>query len=313
MKKIFLVLSLIVSVIEFSLGQASTQSYSTLVRIADSLYNIKDYKASAFTYSEAFKMNGWTGTTNDRYNAACSWSLANYPDSAFSNLQIIVTKANYYNYDHIITDPDLKNLHSDKRWLPLIAGVKQNQEKAEAKLNKPLVAELKQVLKDDQGPRLKIDSVSKKYGYNSVEMNHLWNDIGRKDSVNLVKVKAILDKYGWLGPDVVGNSGAVTLFLVIQHADQQTQEKYLPAMRNAVKNGKANPANLALLEDRVALEEGKKQIYGSQIGRDEKTGKFYIRPIEDEINVDKRRAAVGLPPLKDYVKQWGILYVSPTN
>jgi len=142
-------------------------------------------------------------------------------------------------------------------------------------------------------------------------MNELWADIDRRDSVNLVKVKAILDKHGWLGPDVIGNSGSLTLFLVIQHADKQTQEKYLPAMREAASNGKAAPANLALLEDRVALEEGKKQIYGSQIGRDEKTGKFYIRPIEDEINVDTRRAAVGLPPLKDYVKQWGIIYVKP--
>ena len=313
MKKIFLVLSLALFVIEFAAGQGSPKNYSALVRVADSLYNIKNYKASAFTYSEAFKINGWAGTSNDRYNAACSWSLANYPDSAFSNLQNIITKANYYNYDHITTDPDLKNLHSDKRWQPLIARVEQNQEKAEAKLNKLLVAELKQVLKDDQGPRLQIDSVSKKYGYNSIEMKQLWNEIGRKDSVNLVKVKAILDRYGWLGPDVVGNSGAVTLFLVIQHADQQTQEKYLPGMHEAVKSGKANPANLALLEDRVALEEGKKQIYGSQIGRDEKTGKFYIRPIGDEINVDKRRAAVGLQPLKDYVKQWGIIYVSPAK
>ena len=64
-------------------------------------------------------------------------------------------------------------------------------------------------------------------------------------------------------------------------------------MREAVKNRKARPEQLALLEDRVALAQGKKQIYGSQIHQDPKSGKYFVAPIEDEPNVNKRRAAVG--------------------
>jgi hypothetical protein len=82
-------------------------------------------------------------------------------------------------------------------------------------------------------------------------------------------------------------------------------------MREAVKKGNALAGNLALMEDRSALEHGKKQIYGSQIGRDMKTGKYYIDPIEDEANVDKRRTAVGLGPLADYASQWNIIYQLP--
>jgi hypothetical protein len=67
-----------------------------------------------------------------------------------------------------------------------------------------------------------------------------------------------LDKYGWLGADVVGGQGNSTLFLVIQHSDQATQEKYLPMMREAVKNGKAQGSSLALLEDRAALGQRQK-------------------------------------------------------
>ena len=135
-------------------------------------------------------------------------------------------------------------------------------------------------------------------------MNEHWQLINKKDSLNLIEVKAILDKYGWVGPDVVGGQGSVTLFLVIQHADQATQEKYLPMMREAVKNGKAQSGSLALLEDRVALRQGKRQIYGSQIGRDPETQVYYVSPLEDPENVDKRRADVGLPPLAEYVKNW---------
>lgn len=77
-------------------------------------------------------------------------------------------------------------------------------------------------------------------------------------------------------------------------------------MREAVKNGNANGADLALLEDRVALRTGKKQIYGSQIWRDPETGKFHVMPLDDPDNVDERRAAVGLGKLQDYISIWGV-------
>ncbi|PZP40871.1 MAG: hypothetical protein DI598_18930 [Pseudopedobacter saltans] len=112
-----------------------------------------------------------------------------------------------------------------------------------------------------------------------------------------------MDTKGWLGADKIGKKGNQTLFLVIQHSDKATQEKYLPMMREAVKEGKAQPDNLALLEDRVALKQGKPQIYGSQVGSDS-TGKYFVFPLLDPENVDKRRAEVGLPPLSDYLSYW---------
>lgn len=292
-------------------AQKRTTEYQSMINKADSLYNSKNYKASAITYSSAFKLNGGNGTRNEKYNAACSWSLAGNADSAFYYLDKISRADGYDNYEHITTDADLIPLYKDKRWPALIAAVKKNEEITEAKLNKPLVEELKQILKDDQGPRLAIDSVQKKYGRNSPQLKDLWKKISYLDSINVIKVEAILDKHGWLGPDSIGPRGTQTLFLVIQHADIKVQEKYIQGLRDAVKKGNAFPDELALLEDRVALREGKKQIYGSQIGTDNKTGKAYIFPIEDEINVDKRRAEVGLQPLKDYVRQWGIDYKGP--
>ncbi|MNK88442.1 hypothetical protein D3C87_1084030 [compost metagenome] len=130
--------------------------------------------------------------------------------------------------------------------------------------------------------------------------------MGEKDSINLIKVMKILDERGWLGKNVVGTQGNQTLFLVIQHADLEYQQKYLPMMREAVKNGNANPGNLAYLEDRVALREGKKQIYGSQSSKNKKTGKICIAPMIDPDNVDKRRAEVGLGTMADYAVKLNI-------
>ncbi len=284
----------------------TTPAYNKLVHQADSLYASGDYKNSALTYSAAFKANDWKATSNDRYNAACSWALSGQPDSAFFNLNRVATLMDYRNYAHITADTDLNSLHKDKRWEPLIAVIKANKEKAEAHLNKPLVAQLDSIYTEDQQYRMQIDAIEKKYGWESPEMKAHWELINMKDSVNLIKVMAILDKYGWLGPEVVGQQGNITLFLVIQHSDIAVQEKYLPMMREAVKNGKAQGSNLALLEDRVALRQGKRQLYGSQIAKDAGSEAYYISPLEDPDNVDKRRAEVGLPPLADYVMRWNI-------
>ena len=83
-----------------------------------------------------------------------------------------------------------------------------------------------------------------------------------------------------------------------------TQEKYLPMMRDAVKSGKAKRSSLALLEDRVALKQGRKQVYGSQISWNMKTNTYYVLPLADPDAVDKRRAEMGLPPLQIYLSNW---------
>jgi hypothetical protein len=121
-----------------------------------------------------------------------------------------------------------------------------------------------------------------------------------------VIVLEILDQYGWLGPEVISQEGSSALFLVIQHADIDTQQKYVPMMRDAVIKKKANPESLALLEDRIALRTGNKQIYGSQVARNPKTQEYYILPMIDPDQVDFRRAEVNLGLMKEYAGYFGI-------
>jgi hypothetical protein len=61
--------------------------------------------------------------------------------------------------------------------------------------------------------------------------------------------------------------------------------------------GEVSRQDLAYLTDRVLVNDGKKQRYGTQMGMN-----FEPQPIEDAGNVDQRRAEVGLPPLAEYVK-----------
>src|SRR5689334_3526711 len=68
------------------------------------------------------------------------------------------------------------------------------------------------------------------------------------DSTNLIQVEALIRKYGWPGKSFVGVEGNIAAFLVIQHADLKTQEKYLPIMEQSVKEGESREADLALLK-----------------------------------------------------------------
>jgi hypothetical protein len=172
MKKRVLIFAFILST-TLTFGQNIPQEYFDLVKKADSLYNAKDFRNSAKKYSDAFRANGWKGLPNDRYNAACSCALASVPDSAFFQLDRIATKSNYTNYGHITTDPDLNSLHNDSRWKSLLEKIKQNKDKTEANLNKPLVAMLDSIYVDDQKYRQQINEIEKKYGWESLGLQDL--------------------------------------------------------------------------------------------------------------------------------------------
>jgi hypothetical protein len=279
-----------------------------LIHEAWKLYESEEYLKSGQKYAEAFVALNNKGMVTDRYNAACSWALANQPDSAFIQLFKIAEKGKYTNLRHITTDTDLNSLYADSRWNKVIEIVTLNKEKSEANLDKSLVTLLDTIYQEDEKYRRQIKEIDQKYGWDSDEMKAHWKIITEKDSINLIIIEKILDDRGWLGPDIIGNQGASTLFLVIQHSDLATQEKYLPMMRDAVKKGNARASSLALLEDRVALRKGGMQIYGSQIGRDQETGQNYVRPLMDPDNVDIRRAEVGLGSIQEYISNWGLTW-----
>lgn len=286
--------------------------YRSYTTTAFNLLKAKKYKESAATYENAFEVLNGKGVATDRYNTACAYALAGNTDKAFYYLFYLAEKVTnkYKKYDYLKSDNDLVSLHKDSRWAKLLKIVRQNAVSYESKLNKVLVSILDDVFKEDQKYRKQIAGIAKDYGWDSKQMSDLKATIRKVDSINLIKVKKILNKYGWLGADVITQQGNTTLFLVIQHSDLKTQEQYLPLLREAVKKGNATPNNLAFVEDRVAIGKGGKQIYGSQIGRNKETGEFYVLPLVDPDNVNKRRAKIGLGKIEAYVLSWGIEWKS---
>jgi hypothetical protein len=127
------------------------------------------------------------------------------------------------------------------------------------------------------------------------------------DGENTKWLMQVIDERGWPTIAMVGKDGANAAWLLVQHADHNVkfQRKCLDLMTKLPKV-EVSRSELAYLTDRVLLAEGKNQIYGTQFSNED--GQFRPRPLEDEVNVDKRRAEVGLEPLADYAKTMQQMY-----
>jgi len=73
-------------------------------------------------------------------------------------------------------------------------------------------------------------------------------------------------------------------------------------MRQAVKDKKLEPRFLVRAEDRIATERGDLQIYGGQMKYYPETKSFNVWPIYDPVNIDKRRAKIGLNTIAEHLK-----------
>jgi len=190
----------------------------------------------------------------------------------------------------------------------LIVNISFGQNQNKNNVYPSIRAQLDTIYTLDQQYRRQMSEIEKKYGTQSEEFTTLLLQIQETDSLTLIEVEKILDKHGWLGAEIIGEQGNKTLFYVIQHSDLETQLKYLPMMREAVQLGNARKIDLALFEDRIAVRQGKRQIYGSQIFKDYDNGEVYVWPLIEPEKVNERRAAIGLGPIEDYVTRVGITW-----
>lgn len=168
-------------------------------------------------------------------------------------------------------------------------------------------SELEALYESDQRDRAALMEAFRKHGPGSPEVIALAKAQQSINLENLRRLEKIVADGGWPRLSLVGPKAASAAFLIVQHADLATQQRYLLIIRQAVTAGEARASDLALLEDRVLVGQGKKQLYGSQLQSDGRGGwQFY--PIEDDTQVDERRRSVGLPPLAEYARQFGIDY-----
>ena len=154
----------------------------------------------------------------------------------------------------------------------------------------------------DQTPKDSLDLIAKRIKVNPTYFKNNYKSVSvTLDGENIKRVEEIIAKYGYPGKALVGTPENRAAWIVIQHSSPQVIQKYLPMLREAVKNGDLDRQSLALTEDRNLMYQGKKQIYGSQFF--EVNGKPAFWPIENSEKVNELRKEAGfVQTIEEYSK-----------
>jgi hypothetical protein len=200
-----------------------------------------------------------------------------------------------------------------------ISGFAQNP------INVELKKQLDSILLADQGIRefgdtetsdKRKDTLALLLNYPRAVLNKNAYTISRKiDSANLEKVERIIKEYGYPGKTMVGAPANTAVFYVIQHSGKIST--YYPLIEKAGRSGELPLKYMAMMLDRKLGQEGKAQVYGTQVYMvmvlNPKTGKKepfeYVVPIEDAKNVNKRRKEAGFDnTVEENALRFGIVY-----
>ncbi|MEC3881404.1 DUF6624 domain-containing protein [Parapedobacter sp. 10938] len=145
---------------------------------------------------------------------------------------------------------------------------------------------LEEIYDADQG--IKIELMNALGG----DLGDLFGRMAQIDSVNRIKMNGILSDYGWLPQSKVGEKASSAIFFVVQHGGKEMIQKNLPALQKLASENEAKSTHAALMEDRLLMKQGKKQIYGTQASGDT-TGQSYVWPVADPKRINELRKTAG--------------------
>jgi len=127
-----------------------------------------------------------------------------------------------------------------------------------------------------------------------------WDD--SVDKKNTEGMKKIIGEIGWPSVSKVGKEASIDAWLLVQHADHDVDfQSYCLSLINELPVGEARAEDIALLTDRVRVNSGQPQVYGTQFRQMD--GKHVPKDIEDIENVNERRKAVGLDSLEENIER----------
>lgn len=142
----------------------------------------------------------------------------------------------------------------------------------------------------------------------SLNDDSLWDE--SVDLRNTMRMKEIVSEIGWPTADKVGEIAASQAWLLVQHADHDVAfQKECLALMKAAEPGQVSLRDIALLEDRVRVNSGEPQLYGTQFRQE--GGKHVPQPIEDAANVNERRKAMSLDTFEENIARMYERYGTP--
>ncbi len=304
MKQLVFIVALFSGIIPVMSQSKADSLYIVYVTEGKGLYQSGEYLKSAEAYKKAFDQYGGKAVPNDRYNAACSYALSANSKKALFHLHYLSDSTQFSDIGLITTDTDLNSLHDTKEWDKLIEKVKANKYELEKDFDQDLITKLDSLKTLDQKWRkMSTDYANGTIDSSSTSREEIMENVRATDSLNYLELKSIVEKHGFPGFDLVGKNGSHNFWLMIQHQDRNTdfQIEVLTLMKKQVDVDNANKNDYAYLVDRVRVNTGKLQVYGTQMTINEDRTSYMPKPVEDPDNLNKRRLEMNLSPIETYI------------
>jgi hypothetical protein len=117
---------------------------------------------------------------------------------------------------------------------------------------------------------------------------------------NVAWLRSVLARIGWFDARRYGEQASLAAWLIIQHADHDRawQAAMLEDLRVRAARGELAWRHVAYLTDRVAVNHGRPQVYGTQarcVG-----GDWRVEPVIEPEALDRRRADMAMESMADY-------------
>lgn len=277
----------------------------------DSLRLAGDLAGAVDAYREVLKRTG--GDRDAAYGDAtygdATYALAStyalqpqHLDSAFYYLDLALAREETMKP---LFDADLYFLTDDERW----AQVETNQldklaTQVTGSFDREYARALLRMRMSEWAFRYHIMLAHRQLGPESPILSALAKAMGEHHDANEAHLERLIEEKGWPELSAVGEAAAYAAGNVVNHADLETRQRYLPMLKAACERGEADWSRYAHILDRTELELGNPQVYGTQMEFNEETERYEPRPMVDPDRVDERRTEKGMEPIEEQLRRF---------
>ena len=127
----------------------------------------------------------------------------------------------------------------------------------------------------------------------SAALAAMWAPVSAMDDRLLAELLPLIPEEGWFTKSKYGARASEAAFLIIQHSNIEQWRRFVPILEPLALAGEVDGEDYGLMYDRLAVNEGRPQRYGSQATCED--GKWGIDwdNLEDPSNADQRRRDLG--------------------
>ncbi len=135
------------------------------------------------------------------------------------------------------------------------------------------------------------------------------------DALNLQDAKDLFNNYRLPTISKVGQENAHKFWLVVLSANDDVafQTQILKAMHEELEENDVSTVDYAFLADRISINSGRAQLYGTQVQYNDITERFEPFDLRKPETVDQRRVIMGLERIQTYINEVNSKFSKPVK